>query len=78
MPQDVMRAPDAGEFERLAIHPMAENAARRALVHPLRLPDSLPDVILIDNYNPIDVRDLWLKVWLRENILATTRLDILL
>ena len=72
------RSPDAGELERLAIHPMAETVARHALHHPLHLPGALPGAILTDDYNPIDVRDLWLKEWVRRNILASTHLDILL
>ncbi len=72
------RSPDAGELERMAIHPMAETLARQALRHPLQLPDRLPGAILTDNYNPIDVRDLWLKEWLRGNILAATEFDLLL
>jgi hypothetical protein len=72
------RSPNAGEIEQMTIHPMAETVARHALDHPLRLPDTLPGAILTDDHNPVDIRDLWLKEWLRENILASTHIDILL
>jgi hypothetical protein len=70
--------PDAGELERLAIHPMAESVARHALRHPVQLIDPMPGSILTDDFNPIDVRDLWLKEWVRRNILESTHLSILL
>ncbi len=61
---------------------MAESLTRHALRHPLRLanplPGQLPGQILTDDYNPIDVRDLWLKERVRGNILESTHLDILL
>jgi spermidine synthase len=72
------RLPDAGEFGHMAIHPMAQTAVRPALRSPLTIPPALPGAILTDNFNPIDVRDLWLKEWLRENILASTHIEILL
>jgi hypothetical protein len=37
-----------------------------------------PDRILTDDFNPPDVRDLWIKEWLRKTILDTTHIDILL
>ena len=72
------RSPNAGELERLTLHPMAETVARHALHHPLQLPDALPGAILTDDYNPIDVRDLWLKERVRRGILESTHLEILL
>ena len=72
------RSPDAGELQRLAIHPMAEGLARPALVRPLALPAHLPAAILTDDYNPLDVRDLWIKEWLRKAIIDSTHIDILL
>jgi spermidine synthase len=72
------RAPDAGELERMEIHPMAESVARHALRHPVQLSDPMPGPILTDDFNPIDVRDLWVKEWVRRNILESTHLSILL
>lgn len=72
------RAPDAGELERLAIHPMAESLVRNALRNPVQRHNATPGPILTDDFNPIDVRDLWLKEWVRKNILESTHLSILL
>lgn len=72
------RSPAVGELDRLAIHPMAETLTRHALHHPLQLLVPLPGAILTDDFNPIDVRDLWLKEWVRRNIFESTHLDILL
>jgi spermidine synthase len=72
------RAPGAGELRRLAVHPMAATLVRQALLQPLPLPGRLPGAVLTDDYNPIDVRDLWIKEWLRKAILDTTHIDILL
>lgn len=72
------RTPDAGEIHRLAIHPMAAALVRPALVRPLALPARLSAAILTDDYNPLDVRDLWIKEWLRKAIIDSTHIDILL
>jgi spermidine synthase len=72
------RAPDAGEFRRLAVHPMAATLVRQTLVSPLNLPEQLPGAVLTDDFNPVDVRDLWIKEWLRKAILDMTHIDILL
>ena len=72
------RSSDAGEIHRLAIHPMAAALVRPALVRPMPLPAHMPAAVLTDDYNPLDVRDLWIKEWLRKAILDTTHIDILL
>ncbi len=72
------RSVDSGALERFPVHPMAATAVRHALTHPLDLPASSTRLILSDDFNPIDIRDLWLKEQLRRTILATTHPDILL
>lgn len=73
------RTPDAGELERLAVHPMAGDLVRHVLGHPVQLPVSLPgSMVLTDDYNPIDVRNLWLKEQVRRGILQFTPIDICL
>ena len=57
---------------------MAVQAVRHALTHPLDLPARSARLLLTDDFNPIDIRDLWLKEQVRRSILGTTHPDILL
>lgn len=70
--------PDAGELGHLAIQPMAGSLVRHALRNPVQHHDTMPGPILTDDFNPIDVRDLWLKEWVRKNIVESTHPSILL
>lgn len=60
------------------IHPMAIQGVERAMQNRFDFPVDTPAIILTDDFNPIDLRDLWMKEEVRRNILNTTDHDILL
>lgn len=60
------------------VHPLAAELTRHAIAHPFRFGMETPAVILTDDYNPIDVYDLWLKERVRKHILDSTHHRILL
>jgi spermidine synthase len=79
----VILAHDRPGRERIAlpeerIHPLAEAAARHGMRTTVDIPDRPDAVLLTDDFNPIDVRDIWLKERVRRIILDTTPLEILL
>jgi len=68
-------APAAIEPRALAAlptHPLVEKTLRAALAAPFEFPRGTPAHLLTDDYNPMDVLDLWLKERLRQHILETT------
>lgn len=72
------RTPDAALYAREPVHPMARDLVGHALVNRFSFPPGTPAIILTDDFNPIDLRDLWMKEDVRRNILETTDPDILL
>jgi spermidine synthase len=60
------------------IHRLAESAVRLGLRTTIDVPDRPDALLLTDDFNPIDVRDIWLKERVRRTILETTPADILL
>jgi spermidine synthase len=60
------------------VHPLAEAGVRHGLAGPVAVPDHPDAIVLSDDFNPIDVRDIWLKEKVRRTILDTTPADILL
>jgi len=72
------RALDASRIEGFPVHSLAQAAVRRGLARPLELPEDPKAIILTDDFNPIDFRDLEIKEAVRRQILATTDWDILL
>lgn len=72
------RTPDAAHYAQEPIHPMARDLVRQALVNRFSFPPDTPAIILTDDFNPIDLRDLWMKENLRRNLLESTDPDILL
>jgi spermidine synthase len=67
-----------GALPDASIHPLVEAAVRAGLSRTVAVPDHPGAFVLTDDYNPIDVRDLWLKEQVRRTILETTDPDILL
>ncbi len=63
---------DPQTFSALPAHPLAEKTLRAALAAPFEFPAGTPAQLLTDDYNPMDVLDLWLKERLRRHILETT------
>lgn len=61
-----------------SVHPMAKELVRQSLARRFSFPAATPAMILTDDFNPIDLRDLWIKEEIRGNILRTTDPDILL
>ena len=72
------RTPDAAVYANEPVHPMARDLVGHALVNRFSFPPGTPAIILTDDFNPIDLRDLWMKEDVRRNILETTDPDILL
>lgn len=60
------------------VHPLANDLVRQAMSNRFSFPPDTPAMILTDDFNPMDLRDLWLKEEVRRNILETTDPDILL
>jgi spermidine synthase len=72
------RTPDATLYASEPIHPMARDVLRQALITRFSFPPNTPAIILTDDFNPIDVRDLWMKEDVRRNILENTDASILI
>ena len=72
------REPNAALYAQEAIHPMARDLVIHALQNRFSFPAGTPAMLLTDDFNPIDLRDLWMKEDVRKNILETTDPDILL
>lgn len=60
------------------IHPEAWPLVMRYLRAPYDFPAGTPAVVLTDDFNPFDVRDLWLKEQLRVTILNSIERELLL
>ncbi len=69
---------DLSLVQDFPVHPLTQAAVRRALARPLELPDDPVAMVLTDDFNPIDFRDLKIKESVRRQILSTTDWDILL
>lgn len=69
---------DSRRVESFPVHRMAAELVGRALGGGFRLPAGTPAMILTDDYNPVDSRDLWVKERVRRNILEGVHADILL
>lgn len=63
---------DVRALSALPVHPLAGKSLRHALARPFAFPPGTPALLLTDDHNPIDVRDLWLKERLRRQILDST------
>jgi len=61
-----------------AIHPEVWPLVTRYMGAPYEFPAGTPALVLTDDFNPFDVRDLWLKEQLRASILGSTERDLLL
>jgi len=72
------RSADPKRFEAFPVHPMADRVVRHALRHPIVPPVRPVPLLLTDDFNPLDSRDLWIKEQLRREILGTTHPDILI
>jgi len=71
--------PDIGpRIAREGVHRLAAEWVARALAQPYRLAEGTPAMLLTDDRNPLDVRDLWLKESVRRRILETTPAAVLL
>ena len=66
------RAPDGDILARATLSPWVEAVVRPALRTPVSLPADAPFMLLTDDHNPIDARDLWLKERVRREILDST------
>lgn len=60
------------------VHPLAQELVKRAMGNSFKFPLQTPAMLLTDDFNPIDLRDLWMKEDVRQHILETTDPDILL
>lgn len=62
----------------LPVHPLAADIVGRFLGQRYRFGPEVPALVLSDEFNPIDVRDAWLKERVRREILRSTDWDILI
>jgi spermidine synthase len=76
--QGEQRVPARQMHVRQPIHPLASDLVQLALNRRFSFPAGTPAMILTDDFNPIDLRDLWIKEEVRRVILETTHPDILL
>lgn len=65
-------------YEQEPIHPQARQLVEQSMSSSFSFPPDTPAVLLTDDFNPIDLHDLWLKEDVRKNILETTDPDLLL
>lgn len=72
------RVLEPARIQAFPVHPLTQAAVRQGLASPLQLPDDPKAILLTDDFNPIDFRDLEIKEAVRRQILATTDWDVLL
>jgi spermidine synthase len=72
------RVPRMDPRKLQAVHPLAIDLVSQALAGRFSFPAGTPAMILTDDFNPMDLRDLWIKEAVRRDILETTDPDILL
>jgi spermidine synthase len=72
------RVPDRDILARATLSPWVEAVVRPALRAPVSLPADVPFMLLTDDHNPADARDLWLKERVRREILESTPPALLL
>jgi hypothetical protein len=60
------------------VHPLAQAEVQRGLLQTVEVPEDPQAIVLTDDFNPIDFRDLAIKEDVRRQILGTTDWDILL
>lgn len=72
------KKPDFSLIASQEVHHMARNGVALMQRAPFRFPPDTPAVVLTDDYNPLDIYDLWLKEIVRKYILAYTDWDILI
>jgi hypothetical protein len=72
------RKPDNALHASEPVHSLARDLVRHTLTNRFSFPADTPAILLTDDFNPIDLRDLWLKEEVRRDILKTTDPDILL
>lgn len=72
------RTPVTALYAQEPIHPMARDLVTHALQNRFNFPLDTPTMLLTDDFNPIDLRDLRMKEDVRRNILETIDFDILL
>lgn len=61
-----------------SIHPKLVDKILRSMQQPFQYPPDNSAIILTDNYNPIDVYDVWLRELVRKRILQLTDLEVLI
>lgn len=72
------RVPDMSLHALEPVHPLAKDLVEQAMANPFSFPLQTPAMLLTDDFNPIDLRDLWMKEDVRRKILESTDPDILL
>ncbi len=75
---DAPPPPFKPERVRFAVHGYARQAVERWLLGTYRFPPGTPALLLTDDFNPIEVRDAWLKERVRREVLRVTDIDLLL
>lgn len=70
--------PVAAAASDAGVHPLAQRGVRHGLAGAVAVPENPEAIVLTDDFNPIDVRDVWLKERVRRTILETTPAEILL
>ena len=68
---------DAARVSGFPVHAFAREAVARFLGRPYRFAPGAPALLLCDDFNPLDVRDAWLKERIRRDVLANTDWDVL-
>ncbi len=68
---------DPAKVAAFPVHPLARQGVDRSLGRRFRFPAGTPALVLTDDFNPLDVGDLWLKERIRRGILESTDWDVL-
>ena len=72
------RSLDGYPLARVAVHPLAARVVRARLGTAFRFPANTPAMVLTDDFNPMDVRDAWLRERVRRRILEGTHHALLM
>jgi spermidine synthase len=67
-----------GAIPHVVVHPLTSQNIMQRLSTPFMLQDDGTEMLLSDDFNPIDVHDAWLREQVRRQILDSTRWELLL
>ena len=69
---------DADQMRNFPVHPYVRDQLARMAGREFVFPEGTSSMVLTDNYNPVDVADVWVKEQMRKGTLYITDLDVII